>query len=44
MDETVASSAHDMRAHLSHTRKLLEAHAGIEQELFEKMKKIVEGK
>jgi len=27
------ASAHDMRAHISHTRKLLEAHAEIEQEL-----------
>jgi len=27
------ASANDMRAHLSHTRKLLEAHAEIEQEL-----------
>ena len=28
------ANAHDMRAHISHTRKLLEAHAEIEQELF----------
>ena len=27
------ASAHDMRAHISHTRKLLEAHAAIEQKL-----------
>ena len=27
------ATAHDMRAHISHTRKLLEAHAGVEQEL-----------
>ena len=27
------ASAYDMRAHISHTRKLLEAHAEIEQEL-----------
>jgi len=27
------ASAHDMRAYISHTRKLLEAHAEIEQEL-----------
>jgi hypothetical protein len=27
------ASAYDMRAHLSHTRKLLEAHAEVEQEL-----------
>ena len=28
------ATAHDMRAHISHTRKLLEAHAELEQELF----------
>jgi iron-sulfur cluster repair protein YtfE (RIC family) len=28
------ASAHDMRAHLSHTRKLLEVHAASEKELF----------
>ena len=27
------ATAHDMRAHISHTRKLLEAHAGVEQKL-----------
>ena len=27
------ATAHDMRTHISHTRKLLEAHAGVEQEL-----------
>jgi hemerythrin-like domain-containing protein len=27
------ASAHDMRAYITHTRKLMEAHAGIEQEL-----------
>jgi len=27
------AKAYDMRAHITHTRKLLEAHAGIEQEL-----------
>jgi hypothetical protein len=27
------ATAHDMRAHISHTRKLLEAHAEVEQEL-----------
>jgi iron-sulfur cluster repair protein YtfE (RIC family) len=32
------ASAHDMRAHISHTRKLLEAHAEIEQELFHKLR------
>ena len=33
------ASAHDMRAHLSHTRKLIEAHAEAEQELFHTLKK-----
>lgn len=28
------ATAHDMRAHITHTRKLLEAHAEVEQELF----------
>ena len=32
------ASAHDMRAHISHTRKLFEAHAEIEQELFQKLR------
>jgi uncharacterized phage infection (PIP) family protein YhgE len=32
------ASANDMRAHLSHTRKLLEAHAAIENELFVAMR------
>jgi len=32
------ASAHDMRAHISHTRKLLEAHAEIEQELLHKLR------
>ena len=32
------ASAHDMRAHISHTRKLLEAHAEIEQELLRKLR------
>jgi iron-sulfur cluster repair protein YtfE (RIC family) len=32
------ASAHDTRAHLSHTRKLLEAHANIENELFVDMR------
>ncbi len=27
------ATAHDMRAHITHTHKLLEAHAGVEQEL-----------
>lgn len=38
------ASAHDMRAHLSHTRKLLEAHAGIEQELLQKLQVILKQK
>lgn len=32
------ASAHDMRAHISHTRKLIEAHAAIEQELLQELK------
>jgi len=32
------ASAHDMRAHISHTRKLLEAHAEIEQEILRKIR------
>ena len=32
------ASAHDMRAHLSHTRKLLEAHAQNEQEILQKLR------
>jgi len=32
------ASAHDMRAHISHTRKLLGAHAGIEWDLFHKLR------
>ena len=32
------ASAHDMRAYISHTRKLLEAHAEIEQELLYKLR------
>ena len=32
------ASAHGMRAHISHTRKLLEAHAEIEQELFHRLR------
>ena len=31
------ASAHDMRAHISHTRKLIGVHAGIEWELFHKL-------
>ncbi len=33
------ASAHDMRAYISHTRKLLEAHAEIEQELLHNLRK-----
>ena len=33
------ASAHDMRAHLAHTRKLIEAHAAIEQELLHTLRK-----
>jgi len=33
------ASANDMRAHLSHTRKLLEAHAVMENELFAELRK-----
>jgi len=32
------ASAHDMRAYISHTRKLLEAHALIEEELLHKLR------
>ena len=39
------ATAHDMRAHISHTRKLLEAHAEIEQELFHELRqRLMEGK
>ncbi|MDD5126809.1 MAG: hypothetical protein PHR43_01735 [Dehalococcoidales bacterium] len=38
------SKAHDMRAHLSHTRKLLEIHAAIEQELLKKLEAIIKAK
>jgi hypothetical protein len=37
------ASANDMRAHLSHTRKLLEAHAAIENELFVAMRQHFRG-
>ena len=37
------ASANDMRAHLSHTRKLLEAHAAIEHELFVSMREHLKG-
>lgn len=37
------ASAHDMRAHISHTRKLLEAHAQIEQELFRTLRNELAG-
>jgi len=33
------AGAHDMRAHLSRTRQLVEAHAEAEQRLFQRMKK-----
>jgi len=33
------ATAHDMRAHITHTRKLLEAHAEIEQELLNTLRK-----
>jgi iron-sulfur cluster repair protein YtfE (RIC family) len=32
------ATAHDMRAHISHTRKLLEAHAQIEMELLKELR------
>ena len=38
------ASANDIRAHLSHTRKLIEAHAEAEQELFHQLKKRLQGK
>lgn len=37
------ASAHDMRAHLSHTRKLLEAHATAENELFLELRRHLSG-
>ena len=37
------ASANDMRAHLSHTRKLLEAHAEIEQEILKKLRSELKG-
>ncbi|MFH1032611.1 MAG: hemerythrin domain-containing protein [Chloroflexota bacterium] len=37
------ASAHDMRAHISHTRKLLQAHAQIEQELFRTLRNELTG-
>jgi hypothetical protein len=36
------ASAHDMRTHLSHTRKLLEAHAAVENELFVSMRQYLQ--
>jgi iron-sulfur cluster repair protein YtfE (RIC family) len=33
------AAAHDMRAYISHTRKLLETHAGIEQTLLQELRK-----
>jgi len=38
------ASAHDMRAHMSHTRKLIEAHAAIEQELLHKLRRQLQEK
>ena len=38
-----AASAYDMRAYLSHTRKLIEAHAETEQKLFLKLKRLLPG-
>ncbi|OGO19953.1 MAG: hypothetical protein A2144_12650 [Chloroflexi bacterium RBG_16_50_9] len=38
------ASAHDMRAHLSHTRKLFGTHAAIEMELLVDMRKHLQGK
>ena len=37
------ASANDMRAHLSHTRKLLEAHAAIENELLVELRRYLQG-
>lgn len=38
------ASAHDMRAHMSHTRKLIDAHTSIEQELLHKLKRRLQEK
>ncbi len=35
------ASAHDMRAYISHTRKLMEAHVVIEQELLHNLRRIL---
>jgi DNA repair ATPase RecN len=37
------ASANDMRAHLSHTRKLLEAHAAVETELMLELRRHLKG-
>lgn len=37
------ATAHDMRAHISHTQKLLAAHAGFEQELLQALRKQLSG-
>ena len=37
------ASANDMRAHLSHTRKLLEAHAAVESELLLELRRYLKG-
>ena len=39
-----AASAGDMQTHLSHTRKLLESHAGIENELFRELRQHLQEK
>ncbi len=36
---TWEATAHDMRAHITHTRKLLEAHAEVEQELLRSLRR-----
>ena len=38
------ATAYDMRAHMNHTRKLLEAHAGVEQELLLSLRRKLLGK
>ncbi|RJQ39215.1 MAG: hypothetical protein C4555_03600 [Dehalococcoidia bacterium] len=37
------ASAHDMRAHINHTRKLLAAHAGVEEELLGDLRRLLSG-
>jgi len=36
------ANANDMRAHISHTRKLLEAHAAIENELLVELRRLIQ--